>query len=56
MVATIILLALMFVDFGINLAKHGEYSDKRYNAWTALNGLIVNLVLFYYAGLFNNFK
>ena len=56
MVATIILLAIMFVDFGIHLAKHGEYRDDRYNAWIALIALIINIVLLYFAGVFDNFK
>lgn len=56
MIATIILLAIMFIDLGIHIARHGKYRDDKYNGWVALLAVIINLVLFYYAGLFNNFK
>lgn len=56
MIATIILLAIMFIDLGIHIAKHGEYRNDRYNSWVALLATIIELVLFYYAGIFNNFK
>lgn len=44
------------MGLGINLAKHGEPKDGKYNFWTTLLVVIIELVLFYYAGLFNNFK
>lgn len=56
MVATIILLVFMAVNLGIHLAKHKEYRDDKYNFWWALFGVGVNLLLYYYAGLFDNFK
>ena len=56
MIATIILLAIMLIDLGINLAKHGEYKDGRYNFWATLIAVVINVVLLYFAGVFNNFK
>lgn len=56
MIAAIILIALMFIDLGINIAKHNERKEGKYNWWSTLIALVINLVLFYFAGLFNNFK
>lgn len=56
MIAAIILIALMFIDLGINIAKHNERKESRYNWWSTLIAIVINLVLFYFAGLFNNFK
>lgn len=55
MVATIILLALILVNLGIHLAKHGEPREDKYNFWLYLIATIIELVLYYYAGLFENF-
>lgn len=54
MIATIILLVLMMIGLGIAIGKHGEYQGK-YNAWVTLLSTIIQLVLFYYAGLFDKF-
>lgn len=54
MVATIILICLIAMGLGIAMAKHGEPRPK-YNFWTTLISTIVELILYYYAGLFNNF-
>lgn len=56
MIATIILIALMLIDFGINIAKHREYKHQKYNWWSTLIAMIINIVLLYFAGVFNNFK
>ena len=55
MIATIILLAIMCINTGMELAKHGEYYKKRYNFWLKLLANAILLTLYYYAGLFNNF-
>ena len=55
MIATIILLAVMCIGTGMELAKHGEYYEKRYNFWLKLLADAIVLILYYYAGLFNNF-
>ena len=49
----------MISDLTVNLVKHGEPKEginAEYNFWVALITLIVNVVLFYFAGLFNWFK
>lgn len=56
MIATIILLTLLAMGLGISLAKHGEPKDGTHNFWTTLFIVIIELVLYYYAGLFDNFK
>lgn len=54
MIATIILLVMMMVGLGIAIGRHGEDQGK-YNAWATLLSAIIQLVLFYYAGLFDKF-
>ena len=56
MIATIILLVIFILNLGIALAKHGEPKEGNYNFWTDLIAVIILIVLYYYAGLFNNFK
>ena len=56
MVATIILLTLNVLGLGIVLAKHGEPKEGNYNFWTTLIVTIITITLYYYAGLFDNFK
>lgn len=51
MIATIILLALLFVKLGVGLAT----SDSCAECIGKFLGCCVMLVLYYYAGLFNNF-
>jgi hypothetical protein len=55
MKATIILLTIMCIGTGIELAKHGEHYERRYNFWLKLLADAILLTLYYYAGLFNNF-
>lgn len=54
MIATIILLVMMMVGLGIAIGRHGE-DQGEYNAWATLLSAIIQLVLFYYAGLFDKF-
>lgn len=56
MIASIILLVLVFMELGMYLAKHGEYKTGKYNFWIGLLSVAIQLALFYYAGLFDNFK
>lgn len=59
MIATIIILLLMTAELTIHLAKHGEFRDEfdaRYNFWIALINFAIQLVLYYFAGLFNCFS
>lgn len=55
MVATFILLGFMLSGLIIALVKHGEPRDK-YNFWEELISVIIALILYYYAGLFDKFS
>ena len=55
MVATIILLAILFINLGIELANHGKPRGGKHSFWGKLVAVIINLLLFYYAGLFDKF-
>ena len=56
MIATIILLVIIVLNLGVVLAKHGEPQKGNYNFWSELIATIILMVLYYYAGLFDNFK
>lgn len=44
------------MHLGIAISRHGENKKKsKYNAWLSLVATIIFFVLYYYAGLFNNF-
>ena len=51
----IILGVFMLINVFVHLIKHGESRDDKYIFFAALIGCAINLVLYYYAGLFNNF-
>lgn len=55
MTASFILLFLLAMYLGINLAKHGEDKTGKYNFWICLFSAAIYLVLYYYAGVFDNF-
>ena len=55
MIATIILLCILFINLGIELANHGKPKEGKYSFWGKLIAVIINLILFYYAGLFDKF-
>lgn len=54
MVATIILVFLNVLGLGIAFGMHGEY--REINGWVSLTSFIITMILYYYAGLFNNFN
>ena len=56
MICTIIILFILAVNLGVELGKHGELKNKRYNFWLALVATVLNLLLYWGAGLFDNFK
>ena len=56
MIASIILLFLLVMYLGINLTKHGEDKTGKFNFWNGLLAVTIYLVLYYYAGVFDNFK
>lgn len=55
MICTIILLTLIVLNLGINLAKHGETKVCKYNFIVQLIADIVLCALYYGAGLFDCF-
>lgn len=55
MIASIIILALLGMSLGISLAKHGQPKEGKYNFWLQLFATIIELILFYSAGLFDKF-
>lgn len=56
MIATIILLVITCLGTGVEMAKHGQETKRKYNIWHRLIYDCILLVLFYYAGIFNNFN
>lgn len=56
LIASSIILVLVFLNLGISLAQHGQYRLERHNFWLTLFSTIIQLVLYYYAGLFDCFK
>lgn len=55
MIATIIILVLMILRLGYYLAKNGEPKTETYSFWSALFGVLINIALLYWAGLFDKF-
>lgn len=55
MIATIIILVLMVLRLGYCLAKNGEPMTGTYSFWNALFGVLINIALLYWAGLFDKF-
>ena len=56
LIASSIILVLLILSLGISLAKHNEVELKKHNFWGQLFSAIIQLALFYYAGLFDCFK
>lgn len=56
LIASSIILVLLILSLGISLAKHNEVELKKHNFWVQLFSAIIQLSLFYYAGLFDCFK
>lgn len=55
MIATIIILILVFIYLLVAAHEHGKEQTKKRNFWEALLAMAVQLMLFYYAGLFDKF-
>lgn len=56
LIASSIILGLLILSLGFSLAKHNEVELKKHNFWVQLFSVIIELALFYYAGLFDCFK
>lgn len=55
MLATIIIIVLLFGDVFIALAKDGEPINGRYSFWISLITSLIHVSLLYAAGLFDKF-
>lgn len=55
MICTIIILALLGFNLGINAAEHNQPKEGKYNFWIAFISTIVELLLLWGAGLFDKF-
>lgn len=56
MTATIIILVLIFIGLLYNANLHGKDKTGKHNFWTSLVAAIIQLILFYFAGMFDKFK
>lgn len=56
LIASSILLVLVILNIGISLAQHNQIVVKKHDFGVSLFSAVVQLVLFYYAGLFDCFK
>lgn len=48
-----IMLVLIMLGLGINMAKNGQPKDEKYSFGASLLNSIINLVILYYGGFFN---
>ena len=55
MIPQIIYLVIIILGTGINLAKHGEQKNDKYNIWTHLLSVVIILFILYKGGFFNCF-
>lgn len=56
MIATIIILALIFMDLGANLVKNGQPKEGKWSFWYTLLADGIMVFLLWKAGVFENFK
>ena len=56
LIASNILLVIVILNIGRSLAQHNQVEVKKHNFWVSLFSAVVQLALFYYAGLFDCFK
>ena len=56
MIYAIIKLVLIVLGVGVELARHGEPKEGKYNFWLALCAAALEIWLLYKAGLFNVFN
>ena len=51
--ARLILVALICMGFGIQLAKHGEPRKDHYDAFIGFIAVVIQFTLLYFGGFFN---
>ena len=52
-IARFILIALIFMSFGIQMAKHGEPRKEHYDAGIGFVAVVIQITLLYFGGFFN---
>jgi len=53
MIPQIIMIALFAMGLGVNISKHGQQKDQRYNGFTHVVFIIINSIILYYGGFWN---
>ena len=51
-IAQIIWIVLAILGLGITIARHGQAREGKYNFWTQLVGLGINVAILYFGGFF----
>lgn len=51
----LIMLFLMAVSIGIEMSYHGETKPKKYNVWSTLVAVALNIAILHWGGFFNVF-
>ena len=51
----IIILAILGINLGLNLGKHGEPKRENYNFWGCLVATAITVLLYWGAGMFDCF-
>lgn len=55
MTAIIIILAFMLISLLLHAYMHGKPKEGKHNFWIHLVSVILTLILYYFAGLFDKF-
>ena len=53
MIPQLIIIMLGMIGLGMNVAKHGEPKDSKYNGWTHLVATLIIWTVLYYGGFWN---
>lgn len=49
----ILIIILFAINLGINIAKHGEDKEEKYNFWSTLIGTLIECFILYCGGFFS---
>lgn len=49
----ILIIILFAINLGINIAKHGEDKEEKYNFWLALISTLIECFILYCGGFFS---
>lgn len=52
-VPQILIIVLFSINLGINIAKHGEEKEEKYNFWLALIDILIECFILYCGGFFS---